>query len=130
MNASGEAVQAAAAFYKIPTENVLVFSDDISLDVGRMRVRRKGSDGGHNGIKSIIYQLGADNFPRIKVGVGQKPHPDYNLADWVLSNFSQTEQKALFSAFPTVCDGIALLLQGKLDEAMQRCNGFKPEVGA
>ena len=120
----------AADFYKIPPQNIIVVFDDISLEVGRLRVRGKGSDGGHNGIKSIIYQLGSDNFPRIKVGVGQKPHPDYDLAAWVLSNFSATEQKALFSAFPTVCRGIELLLQGKTDEAMQACNGFRPEVGA
>lgn len=130
MNASGEAVREAADFYKIPPQNIIVVFDDISLEVGRLRVRGKGSDGGHNGIKSIIYQLGADNFPRIKVGVGQKPHPDYDLAAWVLSNFTPGEQKALFSAFPTVCRGIELLLQGKTDEAMQACNGFRPEVEA
>ena len=96
MNNSGEAVKAAADFYKIPPENITVVFDDISLDVGRMRVRRKGSDGGHNGIKSIIYHLGSDNFPRVKIGVGAKPHADMPLADWVLSRFSEGDQKVIF----------------------------------
>lgn len=128
MNASGESVREAADFYKIPPERIIVVCDDVNLEVGRLRVRGKGSDGGQRGVRDIIYQLGADNFPRIKVGVGQKPRPDYDLAAWVLSNFSPVEQKALFSAFPTVCAGIELLLQGRLDEAMQRCNGFHPDA--
>ena len=85
MNNSGEAVRQAASFYKIPPERILVVFDDISLPCGRLRIRRKGSDGGHNGIKSIIYHLNSDAFPRVKLGVGEKPHPDYDLADWVLS---------------------------------------------
>lgn len=119
MNASGQAVRDAADFYKIPPERIIVVCDDTNLEVGRLRVRGKGSDGGQRGVRDIIYQLGADNFPRIKVGVGQKPHPDYNLSDWVLSNFSPSEQKALFSAFPTVCDGITLLLQAS---SMKPCS--------
>ncbi|MBR6709822.1 MAG: aminoacyl-tRNA hydrolase [Clostridia bacterium] len=130
MNASGEAVRAAADFYKIPASNIIVVCDDISLEVGRLRVRGKGSDGGQRGVRSIITELGRDDFPRIKIGVGQKPHPDYDLAAWVLSNFTPTEQKALFSAFPTACRGIELLLAGKLDDAMQVCNGFRPEENA
>lgn len=90
MNNSGEAVRQAASFYKIPPERILVVFDDISLPCGRLRIRRKGSDGGHNGIKSIIYHLNSDAFPRVKLGVGEKPHPDYDLADWVLSQFKKT----------------------------------------
>ena len=82
MNASGEAVRDAAAFYKIPPQRIIVIYDDISLDVGRLRIRRKGSDGGHNGIKSILYLLESDQFPRVKMGVGKKPHPEMDLADW------------------------------------------------
>ena len=125
MNNSGEAVREAAAFYHIPPENVVVISDDVSLDVGRLRVRGKGSDGGQKGLRSIIYHLNADTFPRIKVGVGKKPHPEMELADWVLSSFTAEEQKVLFDLFATVVDGVSLLLQGKLDDAMQRCNGVK-----
>ena len=87
MNLSGEAVRDAAAFYKIPPERIVVIVDDISLDVGRLRVRAKGSAGGQNGLKSIIYQLQSDQFPRVRIGIGGKPHPDYDLADWVLSKF-------------------------------------------
>ena len=123
MNASGEAVKEAIAFYKIPVENVLVFSDDISLDVGRLRVRRKGSDGGQKGLRSIITLLGSDNFPRMRFGVGQKPHPDFNLADWVLSEFNDSEKKQLFAAFESAYDGMLLVLEGDVDGAMQICNG-------
>lgn len=129
MNASGDAVREAADFYKISPANIVVVCDDINLDVGRIRVRMGGSDGGQRGLRSIIARLGTDAFPRIKIGVGQKPNPDYDLADWVLSSFSAPEQKEIFSAFPTVCAGIELLLDGKAEEAMQRCNGFRPEAG-
>ena len=90
MNLSGEAVKQAAAFYKVPAENIIVIFDDVSLDVGKMRIRLKGSAGGHNGIKSIIAHMG-DSFPRVKMGVGEKPHPEYDLADWVLSHFSKDD---------------------------------------
>ncbi len=120
MNNSGEAVRDAAEFYKIPAENILVIFDDISLDVGKMRIRRKGSDGAHNGIKSIIYHLGSDNFPRIKIGVGAKPHPEMDLADWVLSSFSTEEKKTLFDLFPSAKDACSLIVSGKIDEAMNR----------
>ena len=123
MNASGEAVQAAAAFYKIPMEHVLVFSDDISLDVGRIRVRRKGSDGGQRGLRSIIRIMNTDDFPRIRFGVGEKPHPDYDLADWVLSEFSKAEQEQLFASFEKAYDGMLRVLDGDIDGAMQLCNG-------
>ena len=123
MNLSGDAVREAAAFYKIPADHIIVIYDDISLDVGRIRVRRKGSDGGHNGIKDITRKLGTDAYPRIKIGVGQKPHPDYDLADWVLSNFTQTEMQKLSSLFPTVYEGLCKILAGDTDTAMQLCNG-------
>ncbi len=122
MNLSGQAVREAMAFYKIPIERLLVFFDDISLPPGKLRIRRKGSDGGHNGIKNIIYLTGADSFPRVKLGVGAKPHPDYNLADWVLSRFSREEQAAMENAWK-LCPEIArLILSGKTDAAMNRFN--------
>ena len=98
MNLSGEAVKAAADFYKIPPEKIIVIFDDISLDVGRLRIRRKGSDGGHNGIKSIISCIGSQNFPRVKIGCGKKPHPDYDLAAWVLSEYKKDEAPELKKA--------------------------------
>lgn len=122
MNNSGEAVRDAAAFYKIPAENIIVVSDDISLDVGRLRIRRKGSDGGHNGLKSIIYLLNSDNFARIKVGVGKKPHPDYDLAAWVLSRFKNDEVDNLKKAAENACDAIKLMVEGKTDMAMNKFN--------
>ncbi len=122
MNLSGEAVRDAVQFYKIPPENVIVIFDDISLDVGRTRIRRKGTDGGHNGIKSIIYHLNSDNFPRIKVGVGKKPLEWEDLADWVLSRFSNDELKTLHDVAEKVCKVLPLMLDGKVDEAMNRIN--------
>lgn len=129
MNNSGEAVRDAAAFYKIPPERVVVLFDDISLPPGRLRVRRKGSDGGHNGIKSILYLLGSDQFPRVKIGVGAKPRPEYDLADWVLSGFTREEGEALSKALDAACDAAELLVQGKTDEAMNHCNGFVADAG-
>ena len=123
MNASGEAVQQATAFYKIPMQNVLVLSDDTSLDVGRVRVRRKGSDGGQRGLRSIITLMNTDDFPRIRFGVGAKPHPDYDMADWVLSEFNKDEQKLLFASFEKAYDGVVKVLEGDVDGAMQVCNG-------
>ncbi len=122
MNNSGEAVRDAAGFYKIPVENIIVVSDDISLDVGKLRIRRKGSDGGHNGLKSIIYLLNNDNFARIKIGVGKKPHPDYDLADWVLSRFKNDEVNDLKAAAENACDAIKLMVGGKTDMAMNKFN--------
>ena len=123
MNLSGESVREAAAFYKIPPENVVVICDDVSFDVGRMRVRAKGSDGGHNGLKSIIYQLQSDAFPRVKMGVGVKPHPEYNLADWVLGTFPKEDAEALAAALDRVQGGVELILKGDVPAAMQLCNG-------
>ena len=99
MNNSGEAVRDAANFYKIPPEHIIILFDDISLPPGKLRIRRKGSDGGHNGIKSILYLLGSDQFPRIKLGVGAKPRPDYDLADWVLSTFQKDELSRMKEAW-------------------------------
>ena len=122
MNLSGESIKSALDFYKIKPENLIIIYDDISLDVGRLRVRRDGSAGGHNGIKSIIEHTGTQIFPRIKVGVGQKPHPDYDLASWVLSEFKSDELKALEGTFPTVCEGLEKILSASIDDAMQICN--------
>lgn len=122
MNLSGDAVMEAADFYKIPCENIIVIFDDISHDVGHMRIRRKGSAGGHNGIKSIIAQLDSEEFPRIKIGVGKKPHPDYDLAKWVLSKFSDDEMKLLDEIKDKVCGAVELMVQGKTSEAMNKFN--------
>ncbi len=122
MNNSGEAVKQAAAFYKIPPEKIIVVFDDISLPCGKLRIRRKGSDGGHNGIKSIIYLLNSDKFPRIKLGVGEKPHPDYDLADWVLSSFKKNEIEALREAAEKACEAAELMVQGETDRAMSNFN--------
>lgn len=122
MNLSGEAVGEAVRFYKLDTSRVIVISDDISLDVGKLRVRRKGSAGGHNGLKSINECLGSEDYVRLKVGVGKKPHPEYDLAAWVLSNFSSEEQKLLSELSDTVCAGIEKIILGDVDGAMQICN--------
>lgn len=110
------------AFYKLPPEKVLVIFDDINLEPGQLRIRRKGSDGGHNGMKNIIYLTGSDQFPRIKLGVGKKPHPDYNLADWVLSRFSETQQKNLAAALENAAAAAELIAQGDIDRAMNLYN--------
>lgn len=123
MNNSGEAVRQAASFYKIPPERILVVFDDISLPCGRLRIRRKGSDGGHNGIKSIIYHLNSDAFPRVKLGVGEKPHPDYDLADWVLSQFKKDELALLHEAAEKACSAAELIVAGDIDKAMSNFNG-------
>ena len=122
MNLSGECVRAALDFYKLKPNDLIIIYDDISLPVGRLRVRRDGSAGGHNGIKSIIEHTSTQIFPRIKVGVGQKPHPDYDLASWVLSEFSKEDLKNLESTFPTVCEGLEKILSSTIDDAMQICN--------
>ncbi len=122
MNNSGEAVRECAKFYKIPAERVIIIYDDISLDVGKLRIRRKGTDGGHNGIKSIIYHLNNDQFPRIKVGCGKKPHPDYDLADWVLSEFKKDELKALEPALENACKALELMLDNQIEKAMNLYN--------
>ena len=123
MNLSGEAVGEAARFYKLNADKIIVISDDISLSVGRMRVRRKGSAGGHNGLKNINQHLGTDAYPRLKVGVGEKPHPEYDLVDWVLSSFNAEELKTLKASFPALLQGIEKMVAGDVDGAMQICNG-------
>ena len=122
MNNSGEAIVEAMNFYKIPIENVIICYDDISLDLGKIRIRRKGSDGGHNGIKSIIYLTGSQDFPRIKVGVGQKPSKDYNLADWVLGTFPSEDIPKLHDATDHACAAAELILKGDIDKAMNLYN--------
>lgn len=122
MNLSGQAVVDAMQFYKLPAENVIVLSDDVSLDVGRLRIRMSGSDGGHNGLKNIIYLTGKDSFPRIKIGVGQKPHPEYDLADWVLGKFSDTDRKTLLPLLEDIKPICEMLMEGNWQEAMSRYN--------
>ena len=123
MNLSGEAVGEAARFYKIPPDRVLVISDDVSLPQGKLRVRRSGSAGGHNGLKNIIAHLGTDQFPRIKVGVGGKPHPDSDMADWVLSKFTGPDRQAMEAAIARAADAVTCLLSQGVDQAMARYNG-------
>ena len=123
MNLSGEAVRPAADFYQIPPERVLVVSDDVSLPAGRLRVRRSGSAGGHNGLKSIILHLGGDGFPRVKVGVGGKPYPDYDMADWVLSGFTGEDKTLMDEAVKRAADAVECILKDGLDKAMSRFNG-------
>lgn len=122
MNKSGEAVTEAMSFYKIPPERTIIVYDDISLEPGKLRIRRKGSDGGHNGIKNIIYLSGSDMFPRIKMGVGAKPHPDYNLADWVLGHFKKEDGEKLEQCFQNAVSALELMVAGKIDEAMNKYN--------
>ena len=122
MNLSGEAVRQAADFYKVPPERIIVLFDDISLAPGRLRIRKTGSAGGHNGIKSIIGNIGQD-FPRVKIGVGEKPRPEYDLADWVLSRLTQAEKKAVEARYDDICGALELMMKGQFDTAMSRYNG-------
>ncbi len=122
MNDSGEAVRDAAAFYKIPPERVIVICDDVNLDPGKLRVRRKGSDGGQKGLRSIIYHLNSDAFPRVRMGVGAKPHPDYDLADWVLGKMPEADQKVFFDAMGRAFDAVKLIAAGDIDKAMNLYN--------
>ena len=123
MNLSGEAVREACMFYKLPPERVLVVSDDVSLPVGKIRLRRNGTAGGHNGLRSIIGQLHSDQFPRLKIGVGAKPHPDYDMADWVLGHFSKEDRKAVDAAIDRALDAMECLFTQGIDKAMSRYNG-------
>jgi PTH1 family peptidyl-tRNA hydrolase len=120
MNLSGKAIAEAASFYKIPAEKVLVLVDDISLAPGQMRIRRKGSAGGHNGLKSIIAELGSQEFPRIKLGVGQKPTPDYDLVSWVLGKMPEADEKAFLGILSDVTAATTLIVKGEIDAAMCR----------
>ena len=123
MNLSGEAVRPAADFYKIPPDHVLVVSDDTALALGRLRIRTKGSAGGHNGLKSIIQHLGTDQFPRLRVGVGEKPHPDYDMADWVLGKFTGEDKKTITAAVKRAADAIECILAEGIDRGMGKFNG-------
>ncbi len=123
MNLSGQAVTQALNYYKLTPDKMLVLSDDVSLDPGRMRIRLKGSDGGHNGLKNIIYLTGRDDFPRIKIGVGAKPHPDYELADWVLSKFGAEDAKKVTEVYENICDATELIVTSRAQQAMGKYNG-------
>ena len=122
MNLSGQAVSEAARFYKIPADHVLVISDDVDLPLGKLRIRKSGSAGGHNGLKNIIQLLGTDQFPRLKIGVGGKPHPDYNMADWVLGQFQGEDKKTIDAAVARAADAVECLLADGIDRAMNQYN--------
>ncbi|MBQ3491634.1 MAG: aminoacyl-tRNA hydrolase [Oscillospiraceae bacterium] len=126
MNLSGRSILQLSAYYHIPPGRIIVLFDDISLEPGRLRVRAAGSAGGHNGIKSIISELGSDSFPRVKIGVGSKPNPQQDLADWVLSGFSASDQKALDAALPYAADAALSIIDKGIPETANRYNGFKP----
>lgn len=123
MNLSGEAVRQAVDFYKIPPDHVLVISDDTALPAGKLRIRKGGSDGGHNGLKNIIQHLGTDQFPRIRIGVGEKPHPDYDMADWVLGKFTGEDKKTMDGAVKRTADAVECILKDGIDLGMNRFNG-------
>lgn len=120
MNLSGDSVAQAASFYKIPADHVLIIYDDITQNPGDIRIRRKGSAGGHNGMKSIIAQLGTDEFPRIRIGVGAKPHKDYDLADWVLSRFTEADMEKLTPALKNAAEAARCIVSGNMDKAMNQ----------
>lgn len=122
MNNSGESIVQALEFYKLDVSSLIVVCDDISLDVGRLRIRRKGSHGGHNGLRSICELTGSDSYERIKMGVGKKPHPDYDLAKWVLGKFGKEDMEKLNTTAENACECIKLMVQGKTDQAMNKYN--------
>ena len=127
MNLSGRSVLQLSAYFSIPPQRIIVLFDDISLDVGRLRIRADGSAGGHNGLKSIIGGINSQSFPRVKIGGGAKPHPDYDLGSWVLSNFSPAEEKLLMPAVKDAADAALLLLEQGVQAAAGKYNGRKPE---
>lgn len=122
MNLSGEAAGEAARFYKVPPQRVLVVCDDVALPAGKLRIRKGGSAGGHNGLKSLIQHLGTDQFPRVRIGVGQKPHPDYDMADWVLGKFQGEDRKTMDAAVKRAADAVECLLREGADRAMNKFN--------
>ena len=126
MNLSGRSVLQLSAYFHVPPQRIIVMFDDISLDPGRLRIRAEGSAGGHNGIKSIIGELGSQAFPRVKIGVGAKPHAEYDLADWVLSTFSASEEKALSVALDNAADAALCIIDRGVSEAANRFNGSHP----
>ena len=123
MNKSGEAVRDAMQYYNIPPERTIILFDDVSIDVGKLRVRIKGSDGGQKGMHNIIYLTGDDNFPRVRVGIGKQKHPDMKLADWVLSRFTADETKALEPVLENAAEAVRLIVGGDISGAMNRFNG-------
>ena len=126
MNLSGRSVVQLSAYFQIPPQRIIVLFDDISLEPGRLRIRADGSAGGHNGIKSIIAELGSQDFPRVKIGVGAKVHPEQDLADWVLSGFSASEEKALCSALDRAADAALCMIDRGVPETQSRYNGSQP----
>lgn len=122
MNNSGQSVIEAMSFYKIPSNKVIILFDDICLNVGKIRIRRKGSDGGHNGLKNIIYLSAKEDFLRVKIGIGGKPHPGWDLADWVLSNFTLDEKQNLNLAIENCYESVKLIVSEKIQEAMNKYN--------
>ena len=126
MNLSGRSVLQLSAYFNIPPQRIIVLFDDISLAPGRLRIRADGSAGGHNGIKSIISELGSQEFPRVKIGVGAKQHPDQDLADWVLSGFTASEEKALSAALEQAGLAALCILERSVPEAANRFNGYRP----
>lgn len=122
MNLSGQAVTEAMNFYKIPPQRTVIMSDDISLDVGTIRIRRKGSDGGQKGLQNIIYLSGSDEFPRVKIGIGKKPHPEYDLKDWVLSRFTDKDKKLISERLPDILGAVELIVSEDIDKAMNLYN--------
>lgn len=126
MNLSGRSVLQLSAYFNIPPQRIIVLFDDISLEPGRLRIRANGSAGGHNGIKSIIQEVGSQDFPRVKIGVGAKPNPDYDLADWVLSSFSANDEKALAISLKNAADAALAIIDHGVPEAANRFNGSHP----
>ena len=126
MNLSGRSVLQLSAYFHVPPQRIIVLFDDISLEPGRLRIRSDGSAGGHNGIKSIIAEVGSQDFPRVKIGVGAKAHPEQDLADWVLSSMSAPEEKALVSALERAADAALCIMDKGVPEAANRFNGSKP----
>ena len=126
MNLSGRSVLQLSTYFHIPPQRIIVLFDDISLVPGRLRIRPDGSAGGHNGIKSIIQELGSQAFPRIKIGVGAKPNPEYDLADWVLSTFSANEEKALAVSLKNAADAALAIIDKGVPEAANQFNGSHP----
>ena len=122
MNLSGESVKLAGGFYKIPPERVLVISDDVSLPLGKLRIRANGSAGGHNGLKNIIQHLGTDQFPRIKVGVGAPQHPEHEMVNWVIGNFTPSEKKVVNEAIGRALDAVACIISKGVQEAQNKFN--------
>ena len=122
MNLSGESVKLAGGFYKIPPERVLVISDDVSLPLGKLRIRANGSAGGHNGLKNIIQHLGTDQFPRIKVGVGAPQHPEHEMVNWVIGNFTPSEKKVVNEAIGRALDAVACIIGKGVQEAQNKFN--------